>query len=71
MYVTLSIVFIHSQILEAADKIQAIDMKKRSLKIIVSNFHKVSGYSSVIVFIVLQVADNHAKERCCGVMKSL
>jgi len=30
------------QILEAADRIQALDMKKRALDIIVANFPKVS-----------------------------
>lgn len=54
-WVSLLIVFIHSQILEAADKIQAIDMKKRSLKIIVSNFHKVSSYSYVVMFSIYKL----------------
>ena len=41
------------QILEAADRIQALDMKKRALDIIVANFPKVwhSGYLSCVVIL--------------------
>jgi len=37
------------QILEAADRIQATDMKKHALKIIVHHFSKVTWQSEIII----------------------